>query len=112
MLEGLNFASASGQYRIIEDGTIGVVVPYGDEGARLCEQIERSHILDGVGQRNTHRRAQRYTVAVRPWQLKQLMEAGLCRETEAGLVVLSREAYHNEVGLRIDAEADPTRWMV
>ncbi len=112
MLEDLNFASASGQYRIIEEGLIGIVVPYGREGVLICEEVDRSHLLSGAEQRNTRRRAQRYTVGVRPWQLRTLLESVLCHETESGMFVLGSEAYDEHVGLRIDAQADPTRSMV
>lgn len=112
MLEELNFASASRNYRIIEDGTVGVVVPYGEVGTRLCEEVARSHMTNSERQRDTRRRAQRYTVAIRPWQVKKLVDAGLCQLTESGLMVLAEEAYGEKVGLRCDAEPDPSRWMV
>lgn len=112
MLENLSFASASQGYRIIEDGMVGVVVPYGDRGVGLCEKVAGSHKLSPQLQRETRRRAQRYTVAIRPWQVKKLMEVGLCKPTESGIIVLGAEAYDENVGLCCDAEPDPARWMV
>lgn len=99
MLEGLNFASASGQYRIIEDGTIGVVVPYGETGRDLCDAMMSQRAYASREDRDLLRAAQRYTVGVRPWVFQHLVRSGACMLTELGVGVLSQVGAYDEENL-------------
>jgi CRISPR-associated endonuclease/helicase Cas3 len=56
-----DFASVAARFKLIPDDTLPVVVPYGEEGERLCNELRRLPLLT----REHARRAQRFTVGVR-----------------------------------------------
>ena len=55
------FATVAGQYRLIEDGGRPVIIPWGEEGATLCEQLRETR---GIPDRTLLRSLQRYTVQI------------------------------------------------
>lgn len=61
------FAQAASRFRLIDDGGKPVIVPWREEGRRLCDELRRSRNGPSV---NLRRRLQRYTVQVpaRAWR--------------------------------------------
>jgi CRISPR-associated endonuclease/helicase Cas3 len=84
-------------FRVIGDETVGVVVP-GDERCRkLLDEVRYLGIS-----RQRVRGLQQYMVSVRPWELKELQEAGVLTDVH-GLPVLSgSRTYDNVFGLVVD----------
>lgn len=56
-----DFATADKTFKLIPDETHPVIIPYGDEGYKLCEELRHIPVLT----RSLARRAQRFTVSVR-----------------------------------------------
>ena len=92
-----DFRAAAERFRMIEDASKSVFVPYGAEGERLVEQLR------AVGpSRDLLRWLQRYTVGVYE-QAYNAMLGGDIEEIHSGYAVLiNRDAYDDQLGLRID----------
>ena len=56
------FKTLGETFRLIDSNTTSVIVPYGDEGRALCEQLRRS--FDPCERRGIVRRLQRYAVSL------------------------------------------------
>lgn len=62
------YKTAGQAYRVIDDSSFGVIVPY-KKGAELIEAIQTSSDMAGI--KRYIRQAQRYTVNIRAGQLKK-----------------------------------------
>lgn len=111
LLRKMQFESADRAYQIIDDQSESIVVPYGESGAELCEEIRSCHSFEPARRRRLLRSAQRFTVGVRPWTLAQLDQRSLVVLTECGALVLNPEAYDDGLGVRADGQLDPARMM-
>lgn len=95
-----DFAEASHRFRLIQDRQESVVVPYGEEGRRLCEQLRHA---DGFG-RNLLRRLQRYAVQVPRRVWRQHVGNGIELLHERFSVLVSPEMnYCEKTGLDMEA---------
>ncbi|MEZ6117838.1 MAG: hypothetical protein R3C28_14885 [Pirellulaceae bacterium] len=97
-----NFRQADDRYRFIRDATIGVLVPWvgADKtglGEDLCRQLESGFGLD----RTFWRKAQRYSVSVRPHELQQLGAAGAITNVNEHWVLTHTHLYDEQLGLRL-----------
>ncbi len=105
------FRRAASEYRLIRDEQHPVIVPYGDKGKRLIDDLRSMYEPPGRG---FSRRAQRFTVGVHAWQLEKLRQAtlvNLYHERFWGLE--APKAYDKELGLRIDLTGrDPNTLIV
>ena len=92
------YKTAGQEYRVIDDDSFGVIVPY-KKGAKLIETIQEAHDMEDV--KAGIRYAQRYTVNIRKKQLKKY--DGLIQpvsENIPGLyMVAAPGAYHMEYGI-------------
>lgn len=92
------YKTAGQQYRVIDDDSFGVIVPY-KKGAKIIEAIQNA--VDPAGLKAYIRQAQRYTVNVRGNRLKQF--EGLIQPVSdriPGLyMVASPGAYQMEYGI-------------
>jgi len=96
-----DFKKAASRFRMIDDAQTPIVVPHGD-GAHLIEELTTCERPT----RDLFRRLQRYTVGVYPYQLDKMRENQLLTEPHEGVFVLmNREAYDRELGLRPDGHA-------
>ena len=108
----LLFRSAAERYRLIDDYSVRVVVPWGEDGAKLCKELlaPRGSAAEAL------RKAQRYSVNVPPWSLEPLIESGVCVTTELGVTVLLPEHrgthYSVDLGLLLDEKPDPAASFV
>ncbi len=92
------YKTAGQQYRVIDDDSFGVIVPY-KKGAKLIEAIQNA--VDPAGLKAYIRQAQRYTVNVRGNRLKQF--EGLIQPVSDRIpdlyMVASPGAYQMECGI-------------
>ena len=97
------FRTAADAYRLIDDAQTPVLVPYGERGKALIDELERlpetpmPFLL-----RAFDRNAQRYTVGVYERGLKSLLERGVVWERHERYYVVNREAYDDKLGLTFD----------
>lgn len=97
------FRQAASVYRVIEEQTTPILVPYGEEGRALIAELLRSELLD----RTILRRAQRFTVSVRDRQVTALTRGGACEYVHDSLHVLNDpDAYDEHLGLIPDEATD------
>lgn len=98
------YKTAGREYRVIDDHSFGVIVPY-KEGNDILEAIRQSSDLEEI--KRYIRKAQRYTVNVRDKQLKKFDGLIQCvSERIPGLyMVAAPGAYTQERG--ITAEWEP-----
>jgi CRISPR-associated endonuclease/helicase Cas3 len=109
------FRTASQAYRLIDDAQTPVLVPYGETGKKLIEELERMpeipepHLL-----RNFDRRAQRYTVGVYDRGLKTLVENDVVwmHPNLSRYYLVNAKAYNEKLGLTFEAVgADSDRFV-
>ncbi|MCA9309978.1 MAG: CRISPR-associated helicase Cas3' [Phycisphaerales bacterium] len=90
------YRKAADLYRVIEDSTHAVVVPYGDDGAKLCDTLR---FVDKLAREHL-RAAQRYIVGVRDRQLAALFSSGACELVHDSIAVLREpKLYDVHLGL-------------
>lgn len=101
-----SFKAAANAFKAIESPTQGIIVPYGAEGHelvnRLCAATHNADLFSLL------REAQRFSVNVFPWVLKQLDERRAVHEVQkgTGIFYLDAEYYCCESGLSIEAVCD------
>jgi CRISPR-associated endonuclease/helicase Cas3 len=98
-----DFASVARDFRIIDENTKPVIIPWGKEGTDVCAKLR---ILPALN-RDIARLLQRYTVQIhtRTWldQLNRTIEPVL--EGTVGILISLQDYYSEDFGLHID---DPT----
>lgn len=91
-----SFQSAAREFCVIDSPTIGVIVPYGNEGATiinaLCSASEINNRVKLLIQ------AQRFSVSLFQHQFEKLRQSDAIHETEAGICYLDKRYYSNEFG--------------
>lgn len=105
-----NFRAAADKFRLIEDTGQPVIVPWGADGARICDEIRVSCVFPAAA---TLRQAQRYTVQVprRAWD--KAMTQGLIKLAHDRLPILTSTLhYMDDVGLALDLEDLPIAKMI
>jgi hypothetical protein len=112
MLRKCFFESVDQAYRIIDDNSMSVVVPYGVSGAELCKKAYECHTFSVAARRAIMRSAQRYSVSVAPWHLDAMRSDNLCELTESGLCVARPEAYDEHLGLLLKADSGTNALIV
>jgi CRISPR-associated endonuclease/helicase Cas3 len=92
-----SFRSASGEFRVINSPTRGVIVPYGD-GENIITELCSAFGLEKQGK--LLKQAQRYSVNLFDHQVKILFQAGAIQEVQedAGIYYLKEQYYSNEFG--------------
>lgn len=92
------YKTAGQEYRVIDDGSFGVLVPYG-KGAEIIRSIQEADKAADI--KNYIRQAQRYTVNIRGSQLKKL--EGLVQPVSGKIPDLYMAAapgvYHSDYGI-------------
>jgi CRISPR-associated endonuclease/helicase Cas3 len=91
-----SFQSAAREFYVIDSPTIGVIVPYGNEGDTIIDALRSaSEINNRV---KLLRQAQRFSVSLFQHQFEKLRQSGAIYETEAGICYLDKRYYSNEFG--------------
>jgi len=93
------FMTASKSFQAIASITRGIIVPYGEEGKDIVNELCSAYELEK--QYKLIRRAQRYSVNVFPDVLKRLQEKQFIHEvqTGTGILYLDERFYSDEFGL-------------
>lgn len=101
--ERFNFQTTAGRYRLIDEDTQSLVVIH------YAEDTIRSLLEQAVRQpgRDLHRRLQRYTVSIPPYEFEKFRSQGLAHEHESGHFVYTGP-YDDLVGIGLGSELDPT----
>lgn len=87
------FATIADEFRFIENDTISILVPYGEEGKALAEKL----LKGGALELDEYRMAGRYSVQV--FRDSFLQFEPLVVETKSGWLVLADSKHYNETGL-------------
>ncbi|MEM1167393.1 MAG: CRISPR-associated helicase Cas3' [Planctomycetota bacterium] len=104
------FESAARAYRLIDDDQTPVVVPWKEEGRALVDRLrDPSRPVD----RDTRRRAHRFTVGVREIDdlITRLIVAPAGEHAPGMFVLIEPQAYDDRLGLMIEAEYDPGHYI-
>lgn len=93
------FMTTSKSFQTIESITRGIIVPYGEEGKDIVNELCAVYELEN--QYKLIRRAQRYSVNVFPDVLKRLQEKQAIHEVQSGsgILYLDEQYYSDEFGL-------------
>jgi CRISPR-associated endonuclease/helicase Cas3 len=87
------FGIIADEFRLIENDTVSILVPYGEEGKALVERLCKGGIL-GLKE---YRLARRYSVQIFRDSLRQFEP--LVAETKSGWLVVADGKHYNETGL-------------
>jgi CRISPR-associated endonuclease/helicase Cas3 len=91
------FRQAAERYKMIADGQEAVLVPYGEKGRRLIDELWKMPSPPG---REFNRRLQRYTVNGFPHTLAKLAEDQvIARCQDRYWVLMNESAYNPHLGL-------------
>ena len=97
-----NFKEAADKYRVIDQDTEPIVVPFGDDGLKLIEEMQEVEYPS----RSLLRKSQRFTVPVPRNQHKELVERGTCIIFhDHTTVLIDHSLYDPNLGLVIDRES-------
>ena len=101
------FKTAGNLFKVFDDDTVDVVVPYGKEGEKLIAEFGSEGIgLDFEKQRNLVRKAKSFCVSLRHHQVVELLEKGAIVPKCDGLVVVLQPVTMTRiVGLRPNQRA-------
>jgi len=100
----LQFKTAAAEYKLIDDWSEPIVVPFTDEGRAICATL-LSVITQDV---SLLRRAQQYTVSISPRIMTDLLDKGYAAPTASGPTVLTQPSlYDDSLGLQPDQPSDP-----
>ncbi|MBI2918916.1 MAG: CRISPR-associated endonuclease Cas3'' [Chloroflexi bacterium] len=97
-----SFKTAGANFEVIDAPTEGIIVPYGEEGNRMINELCAAATSDEVGQ--LLRQAQRYSVNVYPQDLARLATMGCLHETQrdSGVSYLDARYYSDDLGVVFD----------
>ena len=98
-----SFQTASKAFRVIDSLTQGVIVPYGDEGKEIINDLCSAYDLEK--QYDLIKKAQRYSVNLLPYQFKELARIKAIREVQegSGIFYLNSQYYSEQFGWSDDA---------
>lgn len=88
-------------FRVIDNNTRSVIVPYNDEARELILQLTSEEHRNDITA--IMRKAQKYIVELYASDEKKLSDEGALRFTEYGVAVLSEEYYNDECGVTLEA---------
>ena len=112
IFETLNFEGYADKYRIIEDASVPVFVPWGEKGMELLDELHKG-CSRGTPASAFASKLQRSSVGVAQWRLIELERLGVVdTKTYAPINVLSlehdcRQTYSDAVGLLNPGEGAP-----
>jgi CRISPR-associated endonuclease/helicase Cas3 len=107
------FRTAAASYRLIDDAQTPVLVPYGDRGRSLIDELMRMPgDPDPALLRTLDRAAQRYTVGIFDRGLRTLLQNGVLLEFQGRYCLGSREAYDAKLGLNFEAIGLDVDWTI
>ncbi|MBQ8723914.1 MAG: hypothetical protein IJY80_06485, partial [Opitutales bacterium] len=101
---GLRFRDIGETFKLIEDNTETVIIPFGEAGHKLCEQLRET--FNPTEQRQLARKLQRYAVSIYKNRFAEATSAGQIQIIHDRYAVLvSPELHYDEnFGLCFDKE--------
>ncbi|NTW84389.1 MAG: CRISPR-associated helicase Cas3' [Chlorobiaceae bacterium] len=108
-----SFMTAAKVFKAIDAPTRGIVVPFGEEGQLIVNELCSVH-PSGLGF-NLLRRAQQFSVNLFPKMLDKMMRSGVVRETQDGsgiLYLVDKRYYSSKYGLSEQPEETTEVWNV
>ncbi|MEY3123471.1 MAG: hypothetical protein RI993_2296 [Pseudomonadota bacterium] len=110
-----NFRTAAGLFRLIdEEGQTAIIVRYG-ESPGLIDALEKSQNMEPHARRGILRRLQRYTVNIREYECRKLLENREILEISPGIYIqITDLLYHSQLGLLMskDTVFDPAQSVI
>lgn len=102
--ESQAFKTAGSLFKVIDDNTQGVIVPYNDEAEVLIRRLE----TEAENIVSLLRKAQKYTVSVYTGMERSLYENNAIRTLSCGAVILDKAYYNKETGVEINGAEKET----
>lgn len=100
----LMFRTAEEHYKLIDERSVPIIVPYCQGGRDLCGRLHAAGKPDATLLRN----AQRYTVNIPPADLDRLVASGYATVPFLGPAILVHHSlYDDRLGLRLDGTPNP-----
>ena len=96
--ESQAFKTAGKLFKVIDENTRDVIVPYNKEAEEIVSRLENGHENIPL----LLRKAQKYTVGVYIGTERKLYENKALRDISCGAVILDRTHYNDEVGIDIE----------
>lgn len=93
------FKTAGELFRIIDNDTLGVIVPYNSEAEDIISRLDSEFVS-----RKDFRKAQKYTVEIYSNMKEKLLKTGALRLLKSGAVTLESRFYSDEYGLSANQE--------
>ena len=97
-LESQAFKTAGALFKVIDDNTRNVIVPYNDEAEKLINELESGKCNIA----NTLRKVQKYMVSVYNGTERKLYESHAIRDMPIGAAVLDSKYYNDEYGVDLE----------
>lgn len=99
-----SYGTAAEYFRVIDDHTTSVVVPYNEESKELIAQLNGDETIEDFSR--LLRKTQKYTINLFRYERDQLAQSnGLVSLLEGKIFVLTESAYHKEFGLDLDNDS-------
>ncbi|WP_019636670.1 CRISPR-associated helicase/endonuclease Cas3 [Paenibacillus fonticola] len=99
-----SYRTAAEHFRVIDDLTTSVIVPYGEEGKEIIAELNGAGVIDDFTR--LLRRAQQYTINLFHYELQLLSKNGGLESCLDGKVLVLKEgAYSREFGLDIENDS-------
>lgn len=112
----IQFREAAKRFQMIPQATHPLIIPWGEQGKKLCEELLEMNKFGRLPNRSHYRRAQRYSVQVYEWEWKQLIFSGRIESLHDGaihLLIHPENNYNEAFGLRPPTASDsPSAFMV
>ncbi len=108
------YQTAAERFRLIDSNTHSVLIPWGDKGKVLCEEIRDLKKQNRVPNRSHYRRAQQFTVQVYDGEWQHL-KPSLSFHCDEAFAILDHpeDGYHPHTGLkRPGAASDPNAFCL
>ena len=96
--ESQAFKTAGKLFKVIDENTRDVIVPYNKEAEEIVSRLENDHENISL----LLRKAQKYTVSIYIGTERKLYENNALRDISCGAVILDRTHYNDEVGIDIE----------
>jgi len=96
--ESQAFKTAGSLFRVIDENTKDVIVPYNEEAENIIRKLEDPYEDISL----LLRKAQKYTVSVYSGNERKLYEAHALRDLSCGAVVLEKSNYSYEIGVNTE----------
>lgn len=93
------FQTAGQLFEMIDENSVSVVAPYGEDAKELILKLQQSSDVDMY----LLRQLQKYTIGIPHYQYQKLLENGCLYVTSHDIVILAEENYSTDFGLTEEA---------